>query len=40
MGITEKEFNMYTEIFESTLCEHGIKEEDRHIIMTQIKSMK
>ncbi|CAG9319269.1 unnamed protein product [Blepharisma stoltei] len=40
MGITEKEFNLYVDIFDSVLREHDVKDEDIHIIMIQIRSMK
>ncbi|CAG9334689.1 unnamed protein product [Blepharisma stoltei] len=40
MGITEKEFNTYCDLFESTLVEFGVEERDKVAIMSQIRSMK
>ncbi|CAG9319168.1 unnamed protein product [Blepharisma stoltei] len=40
MGITEREFNLYSQLFEDTLTQFGINEVDKHVIMTQIRSMK
>ncbi|CAG9334565.1 unnamed protein product [Blepharisma stoltei] len=40
LKICEKEFDSYSNIFESTLKEFHIEEDDRQMIMSQIKSMK
>ncbi|CAG9320434.1 unnamed protein product [Blepharisma stoltei] len=40
MGLIEKEFDCYANIFEHTLTEFEVEENDKHIIMSQIKSMK
>ncbi|CAG9334572.1 unnamed protein product [Blepharisma stoltei] len=40
MGISEKEFNVYSDFFESTLNEFKIEEGDKRVIMTQIRSMR
>ncbi|CAG9334564.1 unnamed protein product [Blepharisma stoltei] len=39
-GINENEFNAYSDLFEKTLVEFQVEEEDKHAIMMQIKSMK
>ncbi|CAG9319258.1 unnamed protein product [Blepharisma stoltei] len=39
-GITEKEFWFYVDIYESTLKEFNIDEEDQKSIMSQLRSMK
>ncbi|CAG9319270.1 unnamed protein product [Blepharisma stoltei] len=40
LGISEKDFFLYTTLFEDTLRSFKIDAEDRQSIMTQIKSMK
>ncbi|CAG9319272.1 unnamed protein product [Blepharisma stoltei] len=40
MGISDKDFNLYSDFFESTLNEFEIEEEDKRVIMTQIRSMR
>ncbi|CAG9312013.1 unnamed protein product [Blepharisma stoltei] len=40
MGLLEKEFDCYSNIFEDQLNEYQVEENDKQIIMSQIKSMK
>ncbi|CAG9319275.1 unnamed protein product [Blepharisma stoltei] len=40
MGITDREFEYYADIFEGTLIEFQVEDVDRQLIMSQIKSMK
>ncbi|CAG9319274.1 unnamed protein product [Blepharisma stoltei] len=40
MGLVEKEFNFYVDIFEDTLNEFQVTDIDKNIVMTQIRSMK
>ncbi|CAG9319260.1 unnamed protein product [Blepharisma stoltei] len=39
-GINEIQYNSYSELFEKTLMEFEVDEDDRYLIMKQIKSMK
>ncbi|CAG9334568.1 unnamed protein product [Blepharisma stoltei] len=40
MLVLEGEFNVYAELFLGTLMEFDIEEDDKNVIMTQIRSMK
>ncbi|CAG9334578.1 unnamed protein product [Blepharisma stoltei] len=40
LGITDHEFESYSDIFESTLYEFQIEEIDRQLMMSQVKSLK
>ncbi|CAG9334573.1 unnamed protein product [Blepharisma stoltei] len=40
LGISESNFLLYVKIFEDTLDEFEVDERDKHVIMSQIKSMK
>ncbi|CAG9319268.1 unnamed protein product [Blepharisma stoltei] len=40
LGISERDFDCYTEIFFKTLDEYRVQEEDKQLIASQIKSMK
>ncbi|CAG9334688.1 unnamed protein product [Blepharisma stoltei] len=40
MGIPERDFSIYSALFEDTLNEFNIEERDKSMIMSQIKSMK
>ncbi|CAG9319273.1 unnamed protein product [Blepharisma stoltei] len=40
LGISESNFSLYIKLFEDTLIEFNVEEEDKQMIMSQIKSMK
>ncbi|CAG9334723.1 unnamed protein product [Blepharisma stoltei] len=40
LGILEKDFNIYSALFEDTLNEFNIETEDKSMIMSQIRSMR
>ncbi|CAG9319263.1 unnamed protein product [Blepharisma stoltei] len=40
IGITESEFDCFADIFVNTLNDFSVSEEDRNLIMIQVKSMK